>query len=375
MAFSRVFVAGALLGLATGAAAIFLATAGPGADSATGGPPAGRSGGPARGAAAPAVTTARVEAANVGRTIDAVGYGRAAKSVTLVSEATGLVERVAAQAGETVKSGDIILKLDDSEQTIALSRARAQYPIAKSNAERFAALYKEDSASKMEADNAFNAYKAAEADLKSADFALKQRTIRAPFDGVVGLTAIEAGDYLRAGEVVTTIDDLSSLIVEFSVPQEEAAGVKPGQKVEAALAGGGARIAGEVSAIDSRVDPASRTLKIEARFDNAALALLPGAAYAVTTTNHGAPALAAPGLAIQWDRTGAYVWKIGPDGAASRAGVTVRQRRDETALIEGDLAPGDIIIVEGADRVRPGMVFPQTSSLPAAAVGRSAGAH
>lgn len=385
MASSRIFAAGALAGLVLGGAAVWFVAApkgeaGPSQQAdARGGRPGGGAGGFGRGGMTPAVTTAKVEPVNIGRTIDAVGFGRAAKSVTLVSEATGLVEAVPATAGEAVKANDIILKLDDSEQKIALSRARAQYPIAKANADRFAALFTEESASKMEADNAFNAYKAAEAELKSADFALKQRTIKAPFDGVVGLTEIEPGDYLRAGDVVTTIDDLTALIVEFSVPQEEAAGVKLGQKVDAILAGGsGARMVGTVSAIDSRVDAASRTLKIEASFENAEGILLPGATYAVRTTNEGALALAAPGLAVQWDRTGAYVWKIGPDGAAIRAGVNVLQRRDETAVIEGELVAGDIVIVEGADRVRPGMTFPQTSAIPmgkGGAPSRSAGAQ
>lgn len=381
MAFPRVFAAGALVGLAFGAAAVWIAS-GPsgeggektGAASASGGRAAG---GFARGGSAPAITTAAIKAANVGRAIDAVGYGRAAKSVTLVSEATGLVEKVAATAGQSVKAGDIFLKLDDSEQKIALARARAQFPIAKANSERYADLYKDDSASRLEADTAFNAYNAAEAELKSADYALKQRTISAPFDGVVGLTEIEAGDYVRAGDIVTTIDDLSALIIEFSVPQEAATGIRIGQSVEALLAGGaGNRISGVVRALDSRVDPASRTLKIEAAFDNAQGALLPGATYAVSTTNDGAPALSAPGLAVQWDRTGAYVWKIGADGAAARTSVTVLQRRDETAIIDGELAVGDIIIVEGADRIRPGMTFLQESAAKAgAAASRSAGAQ
>lgn len=384
MASPRVFAAGALVGLAFGAAAAWFVS-GPSGSSGAGGeksgaafPPGGRApGGFSRGGGAPSITTARVEAATVGRAIDAVGFGRAAKSVTLVSEATGLVEKVAATAGQKVRAGDVILKLDDSEQRIALARAKAQYPIAKANSERYAALYKDDSASKLEADTAFNAYKAAEAELKSADYALKQRTISAPFDGVVGLTDIEAGDYVRAGDIVTTIDDLSALIVEFSVPQEAAAGIRIGQIVKASLAGGaGKEISGAVRALDSRVDPASRTLKIEAAFENAQDALLPGATYAVSTTNDGAPALSAPGLAVQWDRTGAYVWKIGADGAAARTSVTVLQRRDDLAIIEGDLAAGDIVIVEGADRVRPGMSFPQESAAPAGPpANRSAGAQ
>ncbi|MFZ5618670.1 MAG: efflux RND transporter periplasmic adaptor subunit [Pseudomonadota bacterium] len=315
-------------------------------------------GGPPRGAVLPAVTFAAVERSAVEKRIDAVGTSRAARSVTLISEATGLVKEVRIKSGSKVAAGDVLLKIDDTEQVAALARLKAQYPIAKANSDRYAALFKEEAASRLEAEAAFNAYKAAEADLTAAEFSVSQRTIRAPFAGVIGLTPIESGDYIRAGELVTTIDDLTALIIEFTVPQESAADVKTGQAVSAMLASAqGARVTGAVSAIDSRVDALSRTLKIEATFDNSDGALLPGATYAVTTTNEGAPALALPGLAVQWDRTGAYVWKL-EESAALRVGVRIIQRRDETVIAEGDLKPGDRVIVEGADRVRPGMMFP-----------------
>lgn len=392
MKLPGLFVIGAVLGLAAGVGAgAFLfkpKSAEPGAafwaseKDARGGPgmapPSGMAGGPGgrlgggpgggpgagasafmRGGMPPAITTATIEPASVGRTLAAIGTAKAAKSVSLVSEATGLVTRVGPRAGGAVKAGDVILALDDEAQRIALARAKAAYPVAKANSERYAALQKENAASRLEADAAFNAWKAAEAELRAAEYALGQRTIRAPFDGVVGLTTVEPGHYVRAGDTVTTIDDLSSLIIEFTAPQEAAADVKPGQKVVAMLAGAAqTRIEGVVSAVDSRVDAASRTLRIEASFANAAGDLRPGATFAVTTTNESARALAAPGLAVQWDRTGAYVWKLAPDGAATRASVSIVQRRDELALLEGDIKAGDVVIVEGADRVRPGMNFP-----------------
>jgi RND family efflux transporter MFP subunit len=378
---SRLFIAGVAVGLAVAVVGYglvrlqprdgrgFADASAPAGDRRGGGPQAGGQGGGRGGAQggpggmAPAITTAAVSPAAIGRTIEAVGAGRAAKSVTLVAEATGLVETVAHEAGDAVKPGEVILKIDDAEQRIAVARARAQYPVAKANNERYAALYKEDSASKLEADNAFNAYKAAEAELRAAEYALRQRTIVAPFEGVVGLTSIEAGDYVRSGDVVTTIDDLSALIVEFAAPQEAAAFVAVGQAVEASLAGaGGERMTGTISAVDSRIDSASRTLKVEATFSGAGGTIIPGATYAVTTTNEGAAALSMPGLAVQWDRTGAYVWKLGSDRAAVRAGVRVLQRRDDVAVVDGEVKAGDLVVVEGADRVRPGMKFPATEA-------------
>lgn len=340
---------------------------GPGnAQARAGGPRQGGApqGGPPRsGGMAPAITTAAVEASTVEKRIDAIGASRSAKSVTLIAEATGLVKEVKFKAGQKVAAGDLLMQIDDSQQRFELTRLKAQYPIAKANAERYADLLENNAASRLETEAAFNAYKAVEADLKAAEFAVSQRAIRAPFAGVVGLTTIEAGDYIRAGDVATTIDDLSALVIEFTVPQESAADVKLGQQVRAALASSqGESVAGAITAVDSRVDAVSRTLRVEASFANEGGALIPGATYAVTTTNEGAPALSMPGLAVQWDRTGAYVWKLDETGAAIRVGIRILQRRDQLAIAEGDLKPGDFVVVEGADRVRPGMQFPDAVS-------------
>ena len=122
--------------------------------------------------------------------------------------------------------------------------------------------------------------------------------------------------------------------------------------------GSGSAHEGSVTAIDSRVNPASRTLKIEATFANEDNALLPGAVFAVSTTSAGAPAVSVPGLAIQWDRAGAYVWKRSADGVAVRADIKILQRTDDIVLVEGSLEPGDSVVSEGADRVRGGLPLP-----------------
>ncbi|MEL7239853.1 MAG: efflux RND transporter periplasmic adaptor subunit, partial [Planctomycetota bacterium] len=230
-----------------------------------------------------------------------------------------------------------------------------------------------DAGSALEADEAFNALKTLEAELRSAEFALEQRVIRAPFDGIAGITTIEPGDYLRAGDPVTTLDDTSSIVVEFAVPQEAAAYVALDQAVTARLTSdAGLGHKGRVSAIDSRIDSASRTLRVEATVDNDDGLLLPGAVFSVSTESEGARAVSVPGLAVQWDRAGAYVWKRGPDGKAMRASVRIVQRTDDIVLVEGDVAPGEAVAADGSDRVRVGSPLP-ASGARAPAVGSGGG--
>ncbi|MEZ5892006.1 MAG: efflux RND transporter periplasmic adaptor subunit [Parvularculaceae bacterium] len=353
-----------LIGLAAGAllgAGAVMLTRGPagGVEEQTRGPGGGGRGGP--GAMMPAVSIAVAGEAAVGKTLDAIGEARALKSVRLITEATGIVEAVSIEPGKRVSQGDVLLKLDDRQQRIALDRARAQYPIAKDNADRYSSLEKTEAASALEAEAAFNNFKAVEADLKAAEYAMGQRVIAAPFNGVIGLTEIEAGDYIRAGDVVTTLDDTSSIIVSFTAPQESADALAIGQKVRARLASGGAEHEGVITAIDSRIDPASRTLRAEATFENPSNALFPGAVFAVTTTAEGERAVSVPGLAVQWDRSGPYVWKRAGDGKAVRANVVILQRTDDLVLVKGDLSPGEAVVAEGADRMRPGLPLPAPS--------------
>ena len=354
MKASRMLAAGLAIGLAVGAAATGIVLSLPSGEAGRDGPARG-----ARGEYAPAVAMALAEPAALGRTIDVIGEARALKSVSITSEATGLVEEVNIAPGKRVSKGDILLRVDDDQQQVALARARAEYPIAQANAARFRNLLEDKSASAQEAEEALNNFNAVTADLRAAEVAVEQRTIQAPFDGISGITDIEVGDYLRAGDAVTTLDDTSSIVIEFAVPQEAARYIAIDQPVSSRLASGsGLAYEGVVTGIDSRVDSASRTLRVEATFPNPDGGLIPGAVFAITTTSEGEAAVAVPGLAIQWDRAGAYVWKRSGGGRAQRAAVVLLQRTEGTVLVEGEIAPGDAIVSEGADRVRVGVRLP-----------------
>lgn len=320
------------------------------------------SGGERRREYAPAVSMSVVSSAPVEKVIEVLGEARALRSVTVTSEVAGLVEEVAISPGKRVQKGELLLQIEDDDQAIALTRARAQFPIAKANAERYRALETEEAASALEAENAYNAFKTAEADLRAAEVALERRAVKAPFDGIVGLTTIEPGDYISTGDVIATLDDISSVIVEFSVPQESAGYINIGQPVTARLASGaGLSFDGEITAIDSRVDPASRTLRAEATIANANGRLIPGAVFAIRAVSEGVTVIAAPGIAVQWDRAGAYLWKRNEEGKAERASIVIVQRTDDRVLIEGDIAAGDAIVTEGADRVRAGLSLPDAA--------------
>lgn len=361
MSLPKSLLAGLAAGVVIGAGvAGVLLTSGDGGQRAAAGNGAEQARGPGRGGYAPAVTMTVAREAAISRKIEVIGRARALRSVAITSEVTGLVEAVNFAPGQRMTEGDVLVQIDDDEAQVALARAEAQFPIARENASRYRNLEEDEAASALEAEQAQTNFLSVQADLRAAQVAVEQRKIKAPFNGIAGLTELEPGDYLRAGDPVTTLDDTSTIVIEFAVPQESAGFVNIGQPVTATLTSDAAAVyEGEITAIDSRVDPASRTLRVEAHVDNERGRLIPGAVVAVSTTAEGEPAVAAPGLAVQWDRAGAYVWRRNENGVAERAGVVILQRTDEVVLVEGELKPGDVIVSEGADRVRGGVPLPR----------------
>jgi RND family efflux transporter MFP subunit len=154
---------------------------------------------------------------------------------------------------------------------------------------------------------------------------------------------------------VTTIDDISSLLVDFVVPESASAYVKADLPVTAiAQASGGLAVRGRIRAVDSRVDPVSRTRRIEAILANEENALIPGSTFSISLVAPGRQAIVVPGLALQWDRAGSYVWKSDADGLAVRVPVVVLQRNSQAVLIDATLTSSDLIVSEGAAMVRVG---------------------
>lgn len=319
------------------------------------GAPPGQGGPGARPQRPPPVTLVQIETAPIDEAVNAIGTGRALQSLTLTADVSGIVEMIAIRPGEVAAEGAILVQLDQREQEIAVARARADFNIARTNAARFAGLVDDEAASALEYESAQNELSATTAALKQAEYNLDRRAIRAPFAGVVGLTSLDIGDYMTAGARVTTIDDISSLIVDFRIPESASAFVSEGLEVKAiAQASGGRSVYGRIRAVDSRVDPATRTRHVEAALPNEDGALIPGSTFAIALNLSGRTAIKAPGLAVQWDRAGAYVWKVGAGDMAERVPVVILKREAEYVLLEAALTPADRIVAEGAEMVRPG---------------------
>lgn len=300
------------------------------------------------------VVTAPVSTDNTGIDVKAIGTVAATQEVTLYPQDSGIVTEVAFAPGGRVAKGETLVRLDDSDQQVALDRAKIALTTAQSAVDRAEQLAKSNNITDVALTDARTAVQTAEIGLKAAQNDLAKRTITAPFAGTIGLTDIARGDLITSSKAIATLDDVSKVKVAFDVPEHASGLVAVGQPVTAtteALAG--QTFKGTISAVDNRVDPVARTLKVEATLPNDANVLKPGMALTVAMNFPGKPHPAVPSLAVQWDRTGAYVWKVA-DGAVHRVPVQILGRRSGAVIVSGQLAENEPVVVEGLQRLHQG---------------------
>lgn len=334
-----------------------------------------RSGGAARGGGrgrgALAVTAAPVAIGPLQDRIQAIGTGRAGRSVIVTAPVPGTVASIDFTSGSLVAQGAVLLSLDREAEEIAIQRATAQFEAAQASAERYARLAQGNRTgivSTAQVEETETALAVARAELSQARFEFDRRAVKAPFAGRVGLDDLATGQYVAAGAPLISLDDVDRLQVEFLVPEGKAGAIEPGGAVRTTTPSYAGRVfQGEIEAVDSRIDPNSRTLRVRATIANEERLLRPGMTFSVTVPITGEPVSVVPALAVQWSREGAYVWRLEgpPDGASvERVPIVIRKREGDAVFVEADLAETDLVAVEGAQKVTPGATVAVTEEGP-----------
>jgi RND family efflux transporter MFP subunit len=328
---------------------------------AAGGPP----GGGGRGGDAPVVTVpAGVDTS--GEQIRALGTLTAAEAVTLYPEVTGIVVAVEVAPGANVEEGQVLFRLNADDQTVTIDRATIAVDDTRAALDRAERLAQSSNVSEVALSDARTAFRTAEIDLRSAEIDYQKRIVKAPFAGVVGLIPVSVGDLVNTSTALTTLDDVSSLKITFNATERFVGKIKLGHPVTGSAIGlPGRDIKGEISAVDSRVDPSTRVFKAEATMEEGIEGLKPGMSIAVVVDFAGEPQVTVPSLAIQWDRGGAYVWAVVGD-AAHRLTVEIVGRRSGVVIVAGDIEPGTEVVVEGLQRMREGITVKRVGGEPAA---------
>lgn len=317
---------------------------------------AGRRGGPAQGLARQGggVFTVPVTTATINDRLQAIGTGRAAQSVAVTPFASGRLTEVLVRSGSAVEAGDVIARLDAQAESIAVDRARFALEDAQARLDRVNQLRASNTATQVQVTEAQLEVENARLALRDAELALERRDIEAPISGIVGILPVSAGNYVTNSTEIASIDDRSTIMVDFWAPERYAGSIEVGAPLQASLVARPDQVfQGVVSAIDNRVDPESRTLRVEATIDNPGDALRAGMAFQVVMTFPGETYPAVDPLAVQWGTDGAFVWAVS-DGVASRVPVRVVQRNTDAVLIAAEIEPGVQVVSEGIHLVREG---------------------
>jgi len=286
--------------------------------------------------------------------LSAIGTGRANNSVVVSPFASGRLTEVLVESGSTVEAGDVLARLDADAEEIAVDRARIALEDAQARFQRVSTLASSNAVTAVQKTQADLDMRNASLALRDAELALERRSIIAPIDGVVGIFSVTVGNYVTSQTEIVTIDDRSQILVDFWVPERFASFVELGAPITAtSIARASEVFQGRVSAIDNRIDPQSRTLKLRASITNPADVLRAGMSFKVEMRFPGDSYPAVNPLAIQWGADGSFVWSV-VDGTARRVPVTIVQRNTDTVLVKGDIQPATMVVTEGIHLVRDG---------------------
>ena len=288
--------------------------------------------------------------------VEAVGTSRALLSIAVHPAVSGEVVAINFVPGEHVEQGEVLAELDSRDEKLAVELARVRVADAERLYERYERIGNSGAVLPTTIDTARTALQAARIELDRAQVALDYRTIEAPFSGYVGITEVDPGDRVNPDTQITTLDDRSSLLVNFEVPEALLGRLTTQHDIQIATWSSREPAGyGEIVDIGSRVDPVTRTFTARALVPNEDDRLRPGMSFRVTVDIPGIRYPVIPETGIQWGAEGAYVWSVA-DNRANRVSVSIVQRQQGTVLVDSDdLEEGDLIVVEGIQRVRDGM--------------------
>lgn len=288
------------------------------------------------------------------KTFRSVGTGRAHNSVILHSPVAEEIVEVLFRGGERVKQGETLVRLDDRDEKLAVELAQVRLNEARVLLKRYDSAARGNAIAENEVVAARAAVDVAEVVLKQAQLALIQRTIQAPFQGTVGIPRVDPGDRVTPSTEIAPLDDQSRIQVDFEIPEILIDSIQDGMKVFARTpAFPNEQFAGTVEAINTRVDPLTRTIQLRTLIPNPQNRLKSGMSFEVSLDFTGATYPSIPEIALKWSREGSYVWVV-REGKSQKIMARVIARSRGYVMVESELQDGEPVVVAGAERLRDG---------------------
>jgi len=297
-------------------------------------------------------------------TLNGIGTVVAVQGVEVSADLPGIVEAIGFDSGKRVAAGDVLVRLDTSQERAQLAAAEAQRELAQLNLNRSRSLLEKGVIAQAEYDQLAAQAKTADARVGEIRATIARKTIRAPFTGVLGIRQVDKGQYLNGGAPIVPLQSMDPVYVNFSLPQQDVAALEVGAEVRvSADSVANAHPIGRITAINSVVDPETRNVQVQATFHNPRAQLRPGMFVDVQVElGSSTGVIALPASAISYAPYGNSVFVIGdvkgPDGKPYKG---VRQqfvklgasRGDQVAILSG-VKPGEEVVTSGVFKLRNG---------------------
>jgi len=309
-------------------------------------------------------------------TFSAVGSITAVQGVTVTPEIAGTVSEIAFESGAVVAKGDLLVRFDTSTEEAQLKASNAQLEWARVSFERAQKLRTDSTVSQSELDQAEAAWKQAKANADAIQAAIDKKTIRAPFAGKLGIRQINLGEYVDAGKPIVSLQSLTPVYADFSLPQQSLAQIKTGMTVRVALdTYTNKQFEGILTAINPQLDEATRSVRLQATLDNADKMLHPGMFARIEVVLPTAEdVLVIPSTAILSAPYGdsVYVIEKGTNAPAGTngPGLVVKQQfvrtgraRGDFVSVESGLKAGDHVVSAGLFKLRNGAAVTENNEL------------
>ncbi|WP_368414039.1 efflux RND transporter periplasmic adaptor subunit [Falsiroseomonas sp.] len=284
---------------------------------------------------------------------ESVGTVRSRDAVVITTKVAGMVTNIRFQEGQRVRAGDQLVDLDAAALRAELDQARALFDDARSQLVRARGLQPGQTITAQRLETLEALTRQAEGRVRQAEARLQELRVLAPFDGRVGLRQVSLGALIQPGTVVTTLDDISRVRVEFSVPEVNIVRVRQGSRVTARSAAfGDRRFEGRVAVVDTRIDTTTRTMRVISEFENPDELLKPGLFMTVEVElerRDNALVIAEEAIDPIGDRNFVYVIR---ENRARRVEVRLGQRLPGEVEILAGLNAGDPVVVRGLQRLR-----------------------
>lgn len=302
-----------------------------------------------------AVEAVVLEPSELEEKIATTGTIFANEEVELKSEISGRVVGIYFQEGSRVKKGTLLVKLDDSDLKAQLKKLLVEENYARQDSSRQAQLMEVSATTQEVFDAAMNRLKTAQADMALVSVQIDKTEIRAPFSGVIGLRQISEGSYLTPSNIISVIQEVDPIKIEFKVSEKYASQVKPGMEISYTVTSSDKLYTASVYAVEPKIDFDTRTVAVRAKSRNPGMELFPGGfAEIEIILDRVEDALVVPSQAVIPDLNGQIVY-LSKSGKVRQVSVDIGVRMERTTQLTAGVSPMDTVITTGLLQVRENM--------------------